>query len=93
MVHCIQENPRGFRVVLSRVQTGHQNKPHPSINVHLYYPNDFDGSVNESSADKIRQYHVDYHNRPSNVISFMTPIPSTSGSSFAKADTVGEPVS
>ena len=29
-------------------------------------------------SDKIRQYHADYNNRPSNAISFMTAIASTS---------------
>ena len=46
----------------------------PSINDHLHYPNDLDGPLNESDSDKIRQYHVDYNNRPSNSISFMTVI-------------------
>jgi hypothetical protein len=32
------------------------------------------------SPDKIRQYHSDYNNRPSNSISFMSDITSTSGS-------------
>ena len=30
------------------------------------------------SADKISQYHTGYNNRPSNAISFMSVIPSTS---------------
>ncbi len=51
----------------------------PSISGHLHYPNDWDGSLNESVADKIRQYHTDYNNRPSNTISFLPDIPSTSG--------------
>ena len=51
----------------------------PSINDHLHYPNDLDGSLNESAADKIRQYHTNYNNRPSNLISFMSVIGSTSG--------------
>ena len=51
----------------------------PSINGHLHYPHDLDGSLNEADADKIRQYLADYNNRPSNVISFMTVIASTSG--------------
>ena len=36
------------------------------------------GSPHESVTDKIRQYHTDYNNRPSNPISFMTVIVSTS---------------
>ncbi len=51
----------------------------PSINGHLHYPNDLDGSLKETAADKIRQYHVDYNKRPSNSISFMPTIASTSG--------------
>ena len=49
----------------------------PSINGHLnklHYPNDLDGSLNEAAADKIRQYLTDYNNRPSNTISFMSPM-------------------
>ncbi len=52
----------------------------PSINGHLHYPNDLDGSLKEAAADKIRQYHTDYNNRPSNPISFIPFITSTSGS-------------
>ena len=52
----------------------------PSINDHLHYPNDLDGSLNEDVVDKIRQYRSDYNNRPSNSISFMSSIVSTSGS-------------
>ena len=51
----------------------------PSINGHLHHPHDLDDPLNESAADKIRQYHADYNNRPSNVISFMPVIASTSG--------------
>ena len=51
----------------------------PSINCHLHYPSDLDGSLNEAAADKIRQYRADYNNRPSNPISFMPAIASTSG--------------
>jgi hypothetical protein len=52
----------------------------PSINGRLHYPsNDLDRSLNEDVTDKIRQYRVDYNNRPSNAISFISGIPSTSG--------------
>ena len=51
----------------------------PSINGHLHYPHDLDRPLNEAAADKIRQYRADYNNRPSNAISFMPPIASTSG--------------
>jgi hypothetical protein len=40
--------------------------------------NDLDGPLNEVD-DKIRQYHTDYNNRPSNAISFIPAIPNTSG--------------
>ena len=51
----------------------------PSINGHLHYPNDVDKPLNEAAADKIRAYRADYNNRPSNAISFMSAIVSTSG--------------
>ncbi len=51
----------------------------PSLNGHLHYPNNLDGSLNEAVAEKIRQYRADYNNRPSNAISFMPAIASTSG--------------
>ena len=50
----------------------------PSINGHLHYPHDLDGPLKETVPDKIRQYLADYNNRPSNAISFMTAIASTS---------------
>ncbi len=50
----------------------------PSRNGHLYYPNDVDRPLNETVDDKIRAYHADYNNNPSNTISFMSVIPSTS---------------
>ncbi len=51
----------------------------PSIDGHLYFPNDLDGPLNETDTEKIWDYLGDYNNRPSNTISFMTVIPSTSG--------------
>jgi hypothetical protein len=51
----------------------------PSLNGHLHYPNDVDGPLNETDADKIRQYHSDYNDRHSNGISCMSSIASTSG--------------
>ena len=50
------------------------------MDTQLHYPNDLDGSLNETVAAKIRQYRADYNNRPSNSISFMPVIASTSGS-------------
>ncbi len=51
----------------------------PSINEHLHYPHDLDRSLNETVTDKIRRYHTDYNNRPSNTISFMSSVASSSG--------------
>ncbi len=51
----------------------------PSLNGHLHYPHDVDRPLNETAADKIREYRADYNNRPSNAIAFMPAIPSTSG--------------
>ena len=51
----------------------------PSINGHLHYPNDLNGSLNETAADEIRQYRDDYNNRPSNTLSVIPAIASTSG--------------
>ena len=36
-------------------------------------------SLNETSDDKIRKYRGDYNNNPPNTVSFIPPIPSTSG--------------
>ena len=52
----------------------------PGLNGHLHYPYDLDRSLNETVVDKIRQYRAYYNNRPSNTISFMSVIPSSSGS-------------
>jgi hypothetical protein len=51
----------------------------PTLNGHLKYPNNLDQSLNDEVADKIRKYRVDYNNRTSSVVSFMSSIPSTSG--------------
>ena len=51
----------------------------PSINGHLHHPIDLDRPLNEAAADKIRSYRADYNNRPTNAISFMPAIASTSG--------------
>ncbi len=50
----------------------------PSLNGHLKYPNNLDRSLNDSAADKIRNYRADYNNRSLSVVSFMSPIASTS---------------
>jgi hypothetical protein len=39
-----------------------------------HYPHDLDGTLNADAANKIRQYLVDYHNRPSITISFIPTI-------------------
>ncbi len=50
----------------------------PTLNGHLHYPNDLDKPLNEAAADKIRKYRADYNQNPSNTISFMPAIVSTS---------------
>jgi hypothetical protein len=50
------------------------------LNGHLHCPNDVDRPLNEAAVAKIRQYRADFfNNRPSNAISFMPAIASTSG--------------
>ena len=46
----------------------------------LYYPTpaDTDNPLNEVVTNKIRDYRADYNNRPSNSISFMPAVASTS---------------
>jgi hypothetical protein len=51
----------------------------PTLNGHLKYPNNFDQSLNDASADKVRKYRADYNNRPPSAVSFMPAITSTSG--------------
>ncbi len=51
----------------------------PTLNGHLKYLNNLDHSLNDTAADKIRKYRVDYNNRPPSAVSFMPPIASTSG--------------
>ncbi len=51
----------------------------PSINGRLHYPADFDRPLNESVIDKTLQYRTDCNIRPSNSISFMSSMVSTSG--------------
>ena len=41
--------------------------------------NNLDRPLNETSADKIRDYRADHNNRPSNSFSFMPAVVSTSG--------------
>jgi hypothetical protein len=42
------------------------------------HPTDIDRSLNETVADKIRDYRTDYNNRPSNTIPFIPDVPRTS---------------
>ncbi len=37
---------------------------HGSLDGHLHYPHDLDGTLNEVAVDKTRQYRTDYNNRP-----------------------------
>ena len=42
-------------------------------------PTDIDRTLNETDGDKVLQYRVDNHNRPSHVIVFIPVVGSTSG--------------
>ncbi len=55
------------------------SRSNPSLNGHLHYPTDIDTTLNETVVDKVLQYRVDYNNRPSHTIVFMSDIGSTSG--------------
>jgi hypothetical protein len=50
----------------------------PNLNGHLKYPNNFDQSLNDATADKVRKHRADYNNRPPSVVSFIPAIASTS---------------
>jgi hypothetical protein len=50
----------------------------PNLNGDLKYPNNFDQSLHDAAADKVRKYRADYNNSPPSVVSFMTVIASTS---------------
>jgi len=54
----------------------------PSLNGHLNYLNDLDGSLNEAADNKIRQYRTDYIIVPLTLdpVCLMSAIVSTSGS-------------
>ena len=51
-----------------------------SLNGQLHYPSPgvIDSPLNEIDVDKIRDYHTDCNNRPSNTISFIPAVTSTS---------------
>ena len=49
----------------------------PNLTGHLKYPNNFDQSLNDAAADKVRKYRADYNNRPPSAVSFMPAIAST----------------
>ena len=53
----------------------------PSLDGQLHYPRptDIDRPLNEAAADKMRDCRAEYNNRPSNAISFMPAVASTSG--------------
>ena len=65
-------------VLIGIVHESWGSRSDTSLNGHLHYPNELHGPLNEVVTDKIRQYRADYNNRPSNVISFMSVIVSTS---------------
>jgi hypothetical protein len=64
-----------FRIAHDRVGSSTD----PNLNGHLKYPNNFDQSLNDAAADKVRKYRADYNNRPPSAVSFVPVIPSTSG--------------
>ncbi len=47
---------------------------YPSLNEHLYYPNDIDKSLHEAAADEVRKYRADYNNNQPSAVSFMPAI-------------------
>ena len=48
------------------------------LNGHLHYPlPDIDYPLNDTVVDKIREYRVDYNNRPSNSFSPMPAVATT----------------
>jgi hypothetical protein len=51
----------------------------PSLNGNLHYPDNIDGSLNETGDDKIRKYRDDYNNNPPNTVSLIPDITSMSG--------------
>jgi hypothetical protein len=55
------------------------SSPDPTLNGHLKYPNNLDQSLNDTTAEKIRKYRVDYNNRPPSEVSFRPSMTSTSG--------------
>jgi hypothetical protein len=55
-------------IVHERFRSSHSD---PSNIGRLFDPNDLDGSLNEVTGDKIRQYPTDYNYSVSNVISFI----------------------
>jgi hypothetical protein len=58
---------------------GVESSSNPILDGHLHYPDDIHRPLNEAATDKIRDYRTDYNNRPSNSISFMPSVASTSG--------------
>ncbi len=64
-----------LRIVHDRVG----NSTDPTLNGHLKYPNNLDQSLNDTVADKVRKYRVDYYNNPPNTVSFIPAISSKSG--------------
>jgi hypothetical protein len=50
----------------------------PTLNGRLHY-NDIDKSLNEDAHHKIRKYHVDYNNNPTNAVAFLPAIAGTNG--------------
>ena len=53
----------------------------PALKGKLHYPNpgDIDKPLHDAAAEKIREYRAACNNRPSNSISFMPSVATTSG--------------
>ncbi len=79
MIPCECVGPGAFGAGSPYRPDRYGNSSDPSLNGHLQYPNDIDGSLDEATADKIRKYRTDYNNNPPNTVSFMPSIASTSG--------------
>ncbi len=80
--HTYPANEAGTVPLVLDLRIGHDrvgSSSDPTLNGHLKYPNNLDQSLNDTTSDKIRKYRADYNNRVSSVVSFVSPIVSTSG--------------
>ncbi len=78
------ENAAGPGPLVLDLRIAHErwgSSSNPSLDGHLHYPRppDTRRPLNEVAADKTLAYRADYDNRPSNAVSFMPAVASTSG--------------